>query len=106
MLEARRLATFTFICLLAFTSVSAAAGQRAIKPANHSGKAIHQSDARFISSLSAIAPQRTSPAKAQPADFCQSAPDIGGVFCAIGCPNDGCHCNYGSFVSQCCCLVT
>jgi hypothetical protein len=44
----------------------------------------------------------SAPQPSAAAVYCTSAIDIGGIFCAIGCPNE-CSCNFGAYVSQCCC---
>lgn len=42
------------------------------------------------------------PATSAEAIYCTRAVDIGGIFCAIGCPSD-CECHFGLYVSECCC---
>lgn len=45
------------------------------------------------------AQSETTEAEAQ---YCSRALDVGGIFCAIGCPNE-CECHFGLYVSECCC---
>jgi hypothetical protein len=56
--------------------------------------------ARFIVSLRNGTPYK--PATAAVVLYCTRAIDIGGVFCAIGCPSE-CQCSSFGWFSQCCC---
>jgi hypothetical protein len=62
---------------------------------------------RAAAAITALVLASTALWAAEPGDntlYCESALDVGGIFCAIGCPNE-CSCTFGRFVSQCCCQV-
>lgn len=91
--------TFATLLLLASTALSAAARPAAL----NKQPGVHQEDRgteALLDRLFPIKPLHSVTAKESV--YCSRAIDIGGLFCAIGCPNT-CTCSFGLYVSQCCC---